>query len=496
MQVVKGWALAALALVLSGCGQSERETVAFAVATAPSTLDPRYATDATSARVNRLIYNRLVDFNAHSEPTPALATWDRVSPTQYRFYLGEGGRRFHDGGRLTSTDVAATYRFILDKRNASPHRGIFAGIVRIDTPDADTVDFHLSSPDPLFPGYLVIGIVPERFLNPALALGEAPVGSGPFAFVQRAGESRVTLRRRSDDLPVEFIRVKDPTVRVLKLLRGEVDLVQNNLPPELVGYLSRERSLRLDTAPGINFSYLGFNLADPVTGRAEIRMAIAHALDRRVIIEHLWGWAARPAEALLVPGNWAGHPGLASIAHDPDRARALLAGLGFGPHNPLRLTYKTSTDPLRIRIATVFQRQLAEVGIDLEIRSYDWGTFFGDIKAGRFQLYSLTWVGIRSPDIFEYVFHSSMIPPVGANRGRYKSEAADQLIEAAQQAPDRGRQAALFRELQALLHRDLPYIPLWYEDNFVAQGPRVSGYALAADGNYDGLRHIRLGASL
>ncbi|MGB0712912.1 MAG: ABC transporter substrate-binding protein [Gammaproteobacteria bacterium] len=486
------WVLFWVAVFLQGCAQDPGTSVVFAVSTAPSQLDPRFATDATSARVNRLLYGRLVDFDARSEPRPALADWERISPVHYRFRLSSDERRFHDGGELTSADVAATYRYILDPANGSPHRAIFNGVARIETPDPDTVEFHLRAPDPLFPGYLVIGIVPQRYADPNRSLGDSPVGSGPFAFVQRDGDQRVSLRRVVDGLLVEFVRVKDPTVRVLKLIRGEADIVQNNLPPELVAYLSREGSSRIDTAPGINFSYLGFNLTDPVTGRREVREAIAHAIDREAIIEHLWGGTARPAEALLVPENWAGHRGLSAISYDPDRARSLLAALGHGPDNPLRLSYKTSTDPLRIRIATAFQQQLSEVGIELDIRSYDWGTFFGDIKAGRFQLYSLTWVGIRSPDIFEYVFHSTMVPPTGANRGRYLSDAADRLIGQAQAALEREEQAALYRELQALLHRDLPYIPLWYEDNFVAQGRRVSGYMLAPDGNFDGLAHVRL----
>ncbi len=99
-----------------------------------------------------------------------------------------------------------------------------------------------------------------------------------------------------------------------------------------------------------------------------------------------------------------------------------------------RLQYKTSTDPVRIRIATVIQQQLADVGIDLQLLSYDWGTFYGDIKAGRFQMYSLAWVGIKTPDIFRYAFYSDSLPPEGANRGRLADARVDQLIEAAEQA--------------------------------------------------------------
>jgi peptide/nickel transport system substrate-binding protein len=128
----------------------------------------------------------------------------------------------------------------------------------------------------------------------------------------------------------------------------------------------------------------------------------------------------------------------------------------------------------------------------MAVQSYDWGTFYGDIKAGRFQLYSLSWVGIRTPDIFRYAFASSSVPPEGANRGRYRSCEADRLMEAARREPDLKRQAVLYRKLQALLLADLPYVPLWYEDQIFACRREVRGYRLAPDGNYDGLDLVEL----
>jgi peptide/nickel transport system substrate-binding protein len=284
-----------------------------------------------------------------------------------------------------------------------------------------------------------------------------------------------------------LVRVKNPNVRVMKLLRGEVDLLQNDLPPELVRLLRQRDAVRVSEAPGVNFSYLGFNLADPVTGDVRVRRALAHAIDRAAILRWLFNGQGRLAEALLPPEHWAGASDLRPYAHDPVQARSLLRAAGFGPEQPLRLSYKTSSDPFRLRIASVLQAQLAEVGIDLVIQSYDWGTFFGDIKAGRFQLYGLTWVGVRLPDIFRYAFHSASLPPNGANRGRYLSPEADRLIAAARQQPTLAEQARYYRRLQARLHTDLPYVPLWYEDQIAVMRADLTGYRLAADGNYDGL---------
>jgi peptide/nickel transport system substrate-binding protein len=168
----------------------------------------------------------------------------------------------------------------------------------------------------------------------------------------------------------------------------------------------------------------------------------------------------------------------------------LLREAGYGGQRRLRLSYKTSSDPFRLRLASVLQAQLAEVGNDLEIQSYDWGTFFADIKAGRFQLFGLTWVGVRLPDIFRYAFHSTSVPPDGANRGRYQNPTVDALIDAARSEPDLTRQALLYRQLQELLHRDLPYLPLWYEHQVLVMREGLTGYGLAPDGNYDGLAQV------
>lgn len=474
-------------VLLSACSQPEHDSIRLAVAGEATNLDPRYATDATSARVNRLIYARMVDFDAQGRPQSALAGWVQFAPRHYRFRLAKQGRRFHDGRWLTSRDVKATYDFVLDPANASPHRAALALIDRIEIIDEDRIDFFLKRPDPLFPGYLMLGILPTDIaLRPKQAKFE-PIGSGPMSFLERPEPGRIKLLRRSDNRVIELLRVPDATVRVLKLKRGEVDLLQNDLPAELVSYLSRDPEIQVRRSIGTNFAYLGFNLEHPDTGKIEVRQAIAHAINREAIIRYLFDEGARPAAALLPPDHWAGHPELKARSFDPERARELLAQAGYNSKNPLRLTYKTSNDALRIRLATVIQDQLAQVGIQVQLQTYDWGTFYDDIKYGRFEMFSLTWVGVKTPDIFRYVFHSSAVPPDGANRGRLKDLTTDTLIEAAEAVPDLDAQAALYRGLQERLAQLLPYVPLWYEDQVFVMRDGIDGYTLTSDGNYDGL---------
>lgn len=485
-------------ILITGChNPSSPAHLRFGLATAPVNLDPRFATDATSARINRLLYRTLVDFDEQLRPISDLATWQQLSSTHYRFSLGHEGRQFHNGSQLTAADVKATYDFILDINQISPHRGSLTVIKTIQIIDKDTVDFLLHSPDPLFPGRLVIGIVPATLIQQQHPFNKQPVGSGRFELVQWPQSSQLYLKRRSDGQIIEFLAVKDPVVRALKLAHGELELIQNDLSPEIVNWLATHPHIKISQGTGTNFTYLGFNLQDSVTSQRWVRQAIAYAINREEIIRYILNQTAHVANSFLFPPtHWVGYQGKINYPYDPQKARALLAQMGFSQDNPLQLSYKTSSQPLRIRIATVIQQQLAAVGINMVLQSYDWGTFYGDIKAGRFQLYTLSWVGIKMPDIFYYVFHSDAIPPTGANRGRLQNTKIDALIEEAEHAQNLAKQGQLYQELQVQLLKELPYVPLWYEDHVLATHYQVSGYTLATDGNYDGLNTVKFTSAI
>ncbi|MFC1603144.1 ABC transporter substrate-binding protein [Pseudomonadota bacterium] len=477
-------------LLLMACGQPSGDAIRMGIANAPVNLDPRFATDATSSRINRLLYERLVDFDDASRPIPALAQGQQLSPIHYRFILKEEGRAFHNDGRLTAKDVKATYDFILDQDNASPHRATLAMIDRVEIQGDDQIDFFLTRADSLFPAYLAIGILPADLMSKNHPFQNQPVGSGSFQFIDWPEEGRLILKRRRDGQRLEFLKVSEGTVRILKLLRGEIDMIQNDLSPELLAYLKQKQGVHIEQVAGSNFSYLGFNLQDAETGQLKVRQAIAHAIDRDAIIHYVMQGAASQAQAMFPSSHWAGAKNLPPYNRDLKKAKALLQEAGYDEQHPLQLVYKTSSDPFRVRLATVIQSQLAEAGVEVDLRSYDWATVYGDIKAGRFQMYSLAWVGVKTPDIFRYVFHSDAVPPNGANRGRFKHAQVDRLIEQAEREVDEARQADLYRQLQALLLQELPYVPLWYENQIFVSRSDIQGYHLASDGNYDGLKHV------
>ena len=465
-----------LCALLTACGgQQSHDDIRMALAQAPINLDPRYASDAASERINHLIYRPLVDFDERFRPQPALADWQLLSTTHYRFTLLQERSPFHDGSTLDAADVAATYGSLLVLKD-SPHTAEFVNIQSIKVVDENTVDFILHEADDIFPSRLIIGILPAEKVQSGHDFSRQPVGNGPLRFL--AWQGVLQLERLADGQRFTLQEVKDPTVRVLKLLRGEVDLLQGDLLPELVRYLKQQPEIRVDEVNGSNFSYLGFNLQDAQLAKPEVRRAIAHAIDREALLREVLVGGSREAGSILPPEHWAGHDALPAYEYNPALARELLQQAGV--ELPLRLAYKTSTDAQRVRLATVLQAQLREAGIALEILSLDWGTFFDDVKHGKFQLYGLTWVGIRTPEIYRLAFHSESMPPKGANRGRFEDAVTDQLIAQGD-----------WRAVSERVHALLPYVPLWYEGQFVAMRSNISDYQVKADGSWDGLATVK-----
>lgn len=486
---VKPLVLMALICCFAACDTSENSAIRFGLSTVPVTLDPRYATDAVSARLVDLLTVSLVRFNAQDQVIPYLARWKMLSPQRYQFYLGDDFRAFHDGSRLNAADVVATYRSVLREDLASPHRASLSMINHVSAVDENTVEFQLSSPDLHFPARCTLGILPAQLIEKDHPFNAQPVGSGAMQFKAWPHSGELQLNRVNDGQIFRFLTVKDPTVRALKLARGELDVFQGEIPYELLPWLAERASVRIESEQGSTFSYLGFNLQDPAVADVRVRRAISLAIDRQAIINYVFRDAARVANGLFPPEHWLGITDH-TMQFDPERARELLQSVGISSATPLSLTYKTSSNPFRIRLATIIQSQLAPLGIHLQISSLDWGTFYADVKAGRFQMYSLSWVGLKLPEAYRQIFHSESVPPQGANRGRYQDAVLDKMIDDAEQLASMSAQKQAYQAVQRHLLETLPIVPLWYEDVVSVQRDRISTYPIARDGAYTGLQDV------
>ena len=463
---------------------------------APTNLDPRIGTDVSSERLGQLMFNSLVKKNEKFELEPDLALrWEMPDPKTYIFHL-RGDVKFHDGRPLTAKDVVFTFRSILDGSIRTAKAGTYRLIESIEARDEHTVVFKLKEVFSPFLWNLAlggIGVIPEGS-PPDFA--HHPIGSGPFEFVHYTQDEEVELKRsetyfgpKASVSDVRFKIIPETIVRALELQKGTVDIALNVLTPDMVEVLKRDSDLKVMQSEGTNYQYIAFNLNDPVFRDIRVRQAMAYGIDRDRIIKYLWRGQARAATGVLPPANWAYEPNVKTYPYDPQRARELLKEAGY---EHLSFTYRTSQDDTGRLMAAVLQQQLREIGVTMEIRSNEFATFYADVIAGNFQMYSLRWIGGNNdPDIFNLIFHSKMVPINGANRGHYSNPRVDELIEFARREVDADKRKQAYQEIQRIVAEELPYLSLFYVDNVSVYNKRIEGMKLSPAGAYDFLTAIR-----
>lgn len=494
---------AAAAGCVSGEASTPDNVLVVGIRAAPNHFDPRLANDITSARVAQMVFSSLLDIGEDLRVTPTLAErLEQPDALTYIVHLRRGVT-FHDGHELTAADVVYTYGAFLDPAFVSPYKSAYRLLSKVSALDDYTVEFRLKEPFAAFPIQLVTPpVVPA---GAGESLRTFPIGTGPYRFVRYDVDDQVVLaafedyyggRPKNDGVILKVL--PDDTMRSLELRKGSIDLTINDLPPDIVHELSKDSRMRVMRSPGMDYSYLGFNMRDAVVADKRVRHAIAHAINRDAIATHLQRGLAHPADSPVPRLSWSFEPDVYRFAYDPARAKRLLDEAGYpdrdgdGPLPRLRLVLKTSTvEDTRIQ-ATVIQQDLRRVGIDLEIQSYEFATYFADVLSGNFQIHSLQWVGgaLVDPDILRRMFHSAEVPPNGFNRGYYSNPEADRVIDLATRATDEAERKKYYGELQKLIAEDAPYISLWQRMNFSVARSTLQGLQLGPIADFQVLRHV------
>lgn len=464
----------------------------------PTHLDPRYATDANSTRIGALIFNSLTRTDRNGNPQPDLAErWELLDPRTYLFHLKKG-ITFHNGQPFTAADVEYTYRSILDIHNRSPKRSSLQFLDSVDQVGPYQIRFRLTEPFAPFLEYTNVGILPN-----GRPLPELLIGTGPFSIEGISPGERIALKANPhywEGKPsvsgLIFKIIPDAMVRALEFKKGSVDFLQNDIEPDMLPWLKEKANASVQILQGTTFQYIGINLEHPILKHREVRAAIACGIEREAIIRHLLKGLATPASGLLSPLHWAYEPSVARLSYDPERAKQLLDQAGYpdpdgdGPKPRFKLSYKTTNLDLRRRVAEALKEQLSRIGIELEVRTYEWGTFYEDIKRGNFHLYSLSWVGITDPDIYFNLFHSRSVPPNGDNRGRYRNPETDRLLEKGRRSLSLEERKDIYSKVQKILAHDLPYIPFWWTKNLVLTRQGIQGFIPYPDGDLISLKSV------
>jgi len=476
-----------------------------------SGLIPNITSDSASHEIGGLIYSNLVRTNKDLEVEGELAErWD-VSKDEMTitFHLRKGVK-WHDGEEVTSEDVDFTYHYMIDPKTPTAYAESFRQVRKAEVVDRYT--YRVTYDKPYAPGLLSWGIwiLPRHILEPAWKAGvdlrttqqnRRPVGSGAYRFVEWKTGEKVVLESNHDYFEgrpyinrVVYRIIPDPSTIFLELKAKDIDMA--GLTPiqfrRQTEYPAFQKAFHRYQYLANAYAYLGFNLLDPRFQDRRVRQAIAHAIDKQEIIDGVLLGLGRPAVGPYKPGTWWYKADVKTFPFDPERAKALLAEVGWKPGSdgilekdgkPFSFTIRTNQGNLvRQQTAEIIQRRLRAIGIDVKIHVVEWAAFLNTfIRKRDFEAIILGWGLGTDPDQYE-IWHSSKTGSEELNHISYKNPKVDELLEAGRRTFDQAKRKAIYGELQKILAEDQPVVFLYVPDALPVVSSRVQGIEPAAAG--------------
>ena len=460
-------------------------------------LDPRLTGDAYGLKISRLLFAGLTRVDPVSlEILPYLAERVEIlAPDRYRVRL-RSGLQFSDGSQLDSADVEATYRSVVSKTLGSRYASTYSRIERVEVTGPLEVTFQLKGPHATFLTDLELPVLRAEDEHSPVAQpgGPAPIGAGPYVLQSRRPGHLVLAANPhwhmgQPRFPKVRLRViRDDNTRALRLIAGAGDLVLNAMPPLLQPMFEGRPGFLVKAERGLGTTYLGINTGSRVLADERVRRALAHAIDRKRIIATKLAGRAAPATSWVPPGHWAHVEDLPQYEYDPERARSLLADAGYA--DGLELTLRTGGDRFRRSMARVLAAMLGEVGVRVRIRTTEVASMIADLNRGHFELTLLEFPELLEPHVLSWFFGSDRIPDehqVGANRWRFANAPLDAALERGRTTTDLVERKRAYRQVQQILARKLPVIPLWHADMVAVSGSRAHSFVVPRNGRFDTL---------
>lgn len=483
---------------MTGCARPRRDesgALEVVLPADPLSLDPRFAADAYGFRIGRLVHAALVRPDADTaEATPWLASTIEDGPRGELIVTLREGAAFHDGTPVRARDVVATLLALKDPRLGSPSRRVIGLLDTIDALDDRRVRLASATPRATLRDDLDVPILEAG--EAGRARGASLIGAGPFRMEARDGGITLTPAASyawSPDgvakHPLVVRTVRDEAARALRIVAGAVDVAANVLSPPLALSLPH----RSDAAPGLSVrtrassatTMLMMQCTRPPLDRPEVRRAVAAAIDRRAIVQAKLGGAATLASGLLPPTiALAPKSRPKPIEGDP---RSVLAPLGAAG---ARLSLVTSNDRARVGIARAIAQSITDAGLPTEAHAFEFGTFFGRLNAGDFDLAPVIATEITDPEVLRWYLHSGAIPPNGANRARFRDRDVDALLDRGLATLDREARRAIYEELERRVAELVPYAPLWHEDHVAVTSSRAASFRPSVDGRWGALARL------
>jgi peptide/nickel transport system substrate-binding protein len=457
-------------------------TLVVAITSDPGHLNPAITTSGATHTAAELLYNGLVELDDDLNPVAELAvSWDiEENGALYRFHLRDDVV-WHDGEPFTAADVKFSFEEVLLQFHSRTRASMSGALESIETPDEHTVEFRFAQPyaplllqldvteAPIVAQHVYAGTDPQE-----AEANLAPVGTGPFRFVSYTPDAEIRLERNPDYFKAGLPLLDEVVMRVIPeagsqviaLEAGEVQWLWGTPGPDRERLLADPAFEGLQTPRnpgGANcIMTVSFNLEHEALSDLRVRQAIAHALDREAFLERVIFGEGRMATAPISSGiGWAHAEGLDLPDHDPDRARALLEEAGFGQDNPLAIDFVHF--PTFSRYAELLRAQLAEVGVEVDLRPLEPPVFAPTVFADRdFDTNVISYCNGTDPEIgVRRMFDSAQIGPVPfSNAAAYSNPDVDALFDQAQQTVDLRARGEVYRQIQELVVADLPYFGL------------------------------------
>ena len=499
-----------LVLVAGRFGQSESDnTLIFGRGGDSITLDPANIEDGESAKVCDMIYDTLVQYRENTTALePALAeSWTRSADgLTWTFHLRQGVQ-FHDGTPFSADAVVFSLtRPLMLFRDF--HEQFISQIVALDP---FTVQIQLKTPYAPFISTLAgtsFSIVSPVAIQ---TLGENPIGTGPFKFVQWDKNDKIVLSANDTHWAGKpaldrliFRSIPDNAVRRTELQAGNIHVMEFPNPDE-IPLIQGDPQLEILMQPSLNTGYLAMNMERPPFDNLKVRLAINHAINKAEIVERLYQGLGIPAKNPIPPTLWSYDDSIEAHAYDPELARQLLAEAGYpdGFETTLwALPVPRPYIPDGMALAVALQSDLQNVGINANIVTYDWATYLEKTANGEHDIAMLGWIAdVADPDNFFYTLLS--IPSAekpAYNISFYRNEALQKILDRARMSTDQDIQAfealdidkgggsaitdrevriRLYQQAQAIFHTDAPWVPLAHAQRILVVSRDVKNLKLS-----------------
>ncbi|MBB97571.1 MAG: ABC transporter substrate-binding protein [Rhodobacteraceae bacterium] len=447
----------------------------------PKALDPAAVTAVNDFRILVNLYEGLVRYKPGTlEVEPQLATSWEISEdgTEYTFTLREGVT-FHDGTPFDAAAVKFNFDRMLDESHPFHDTGpfplafFFSSVESTEVVDDLTVKFTLNAPYAPFLSNLAyptgLLVSPAAVEANGADFGRSPVGTGPFKFAEWRSNEAVVIEKNADYWgdpagtdAVVFRPITDANTRVAEMLAGGIDMMVEVPPTALSQFQGDDFTVVEQAGPHVWFLIL--NAKEGPFADKKVRQAANYAINKEAIVNDVLEGTADVAAGPTPPAfAWAYNEALDPYPYDPEKAKALLAEAGAeGADLTFFVTEGGSgmLDP--ISMGTAIQADLAAVGLDVKIETYEWNTFLGEVNPGlegKADMAEMAWM-TNDPDTLPYLaLRTDAWPDKGGfNSGYYSNPEVDALLEEARTATDQTKRAELYQKMQEIVQEDAPWV--------------------------------------